>query len=94
MTEKTDWELVDGPSPAAPAPTLQEMLRALLGRHWRWKLAGIAIVAALALTLVITLAVTVAGVAVVLLGAGALLSLAIAKLRRWIGREQRTLTPR
>lgn len=94
MNEKTDWELLDGPSPAAKAPSLQELLRALLGRGWRWKLAGVAVIAGLVLALVVTLAITVAGVAIVLLGTAALLSLVVARLRRWIGRSQRALTPR
>lgn len=94
MTEKTDWELVDGPSSTAQAPTLRDMLRALLGRNWRWKIAGIGIVASLVLVLVVTLAITAAGVAFILLATGAVLSLGIAKLRRWLGRGQRALTTR
>jgi hypothetical protein len=91
MTQKTDWELLDTTARHTRPASLPDMLKTLLGRHWRWKLAGIALVAGLALTLVIVFAVTLAGIAVLVLGATALFSLAVARLRRWLGREQRAL---
>ncbi|HJV76238.1 MAG TPA: hypothetical protein VJ654_18605 [Noviherbaspirillum sp.] len=86
MTEKAEWELVDAPLPGT-RPTLREVLRALLGRHWGWKLFGAAIIASLALTLMLMLT----GMAVLLVTATALLSLGIGKLRQWLGRRQRSI---
>ncbi len=96
MTEKTEWELIDetsfgtgegaGMRQAAPL-TLRDMMKALLGRYWGWKLLGAAIVA----SVVITLMVMLTGVAVVLVTACALLSLGIGKLRQWLGRSERSV---
>lgn len=85
MTEKTEWELLDGP-PSGERPTLRHVLKALLGRHWMWKIAGVAVVASLALVLLAMLA----GVVIVLMAVGAILSIGIASLRRWLGRDQRS----
>lgn len=86
MTEKPEWELLDAP-PQGARPKLRDILKALLGPHWRWKMFGAALVASLALTLMLMLA----GVAVVLIVAGTLLSFGIGKLRRWLGRERRVV---
>lgn len=86
MTEKAEWELVDAPLPGA-RPTLREVLKALLGRHWGWKLLGTAIIASLVLALMVMLT----GMAVLLVTAGAVLSIGIGKLRQWLGRSQRSL---
>ena len=98
MTEKTEWELVDEASLGAGADagttarqaaplSLRDMMKALLGRYWGWKLLG----AAIAASVVITLLVMLTGVAVVLITAGALLSLGIGKLRQWLGRDERSV---
>lgn len=85
MTEKSEWEIVDsneapsGQRPPPLPPTLPEMLRALLGRWWAWKVAGVAVVFGALLVLLAT----VAGVLVVLAAGAALLSAAVAKFRRW-----------
>lgn len=79
MTEKTEWEVVDAPSQDR-RPSLQQLLRNLLGRWWRWKIAGVAVVLGLALTFFLT----VAAVFVVGLVTVALISLVVAKLRLWL----------
>ena len=86
MTEKAEWELVDAPLPGA-RPTLREVLKALLGRHWGWKLLGTAIIASLVLALMVMLT----GMAVLLVTVGAVLSIGIGKLRQLLGRSQRSL---
>lgn len=86
MTEKTEWELVDAPSPGT-RPTLRDVLKALLGPHWRWKIAGAAVVASVALALLLTLT----GVAALLLVAVAILSIGVGKLRHWLGRGRRAV---
>lgn len=85
MTEKPEWEIVDGDErrsaggPPPPPPGLPEILKALLGRWWAWKLAGVAVVFGALLVLLAT----VAGVLVVLAAGAALISAAVAKFRRW-----------
>lgn len=86
MTEKSEWELVDAPLPGT-RPTLREVLKALLGRHWGWKLLGMAIIASAVLALMVMLT----GMAVLLVTAGAILSIGIGKVRQWLGRGQRSL---
>ena len=85
MTEKPDWELVDGTEsrrsdgPPPPPPTVPEVLRALLGRWWAWKLAGVALIFGALLVLLAT----VAGVLVVIAAGAALVSAAVARFRKW-----------
>ncbi|WP_019143401.1 hypothetical protein [Noviherbaspirillum massiliense] len=79
MIEKTEWEVVDAPSPGA-RPTLRQLLQGVLGPHWYWKLAGMAVVASLALVLFAT----ITGVILVLAATGALLSFGIGKFRQWM----------
>lgn len=94
MAEKSEWELVDGNDgqgrsggykPPPLPPTLPEVLRALLGRWWAWKLAGLATVFGALLVLLAT----VAGVLVVLAAGAALISAAVARFRKW----QRDISP-
>lgn len=90
MNEHTDWELLDAPPAGArpqPKPRLQDVLKALLGPHWRWKVFGAAVLASMALVLLLT----VTGVALLLIAAGALLSIGAGKLRRWLRRERRVV---
>lgn len=86
MTEKAEWELIDAPLPGT-RPTLREVLKALLGRYWGWKLLGTAILASVVLALMVMLT----GMAVLLVTAGAVLSIGIGKLRQWLGRSQRSI---
>jgi hypothetical protein len=87
MNDKTEWELVDGPTTPGARPTLRDVLKAVLGRHWLWKTTGIAVVGGLILALLFTLT----GVMLLLMVAGALLSMSIGKLRRWLGRDRRSV---
>jgi len=93
MNDKVEWEVVDneegrrrndgheayGNQPPPRAPNPQEVLKAMLGPWWRWKLAAIFTIGGIALIIVAT----VAGILVVTGLAFALLALAIVKLRAW-----------
>lgn len=79
MPEKTEWEVVDGPAPGA-RPTLQQLMQNVMGPWWRWKLAGAAVVAIVALVFFAT----IVGVFMLLLPALALIALAIRKITRWM----------
>jgi len=82
MSGKMEWEVVDEPMPEAPLPnarpSLTQLLQALLGRWWRWKLFGIALAASLVLALLVSLA----GIALLVVSVAALLSFAIGKFRQ------------
>lgn len=83
MNHKTDWEVVDhGPRGRRPSP--QDLMRAILGPHWRWKIAGMTIVAGA----ILTVAVLVAGVFFV--GAAVvILAMVIAlQFRHWLSRAR------
>lgn len=79
MTEKTDWEVVDAPSPNT-RPPLRQLMKKLLGRWWRWKLGGAAVLAGLA----VAFFAAVIGVIVVVMIVGVILSLGVNKIRRWL----------
>jgi hypothetical protein len=79
MTERTEWEVVDGPSPGK-RPSVRELLASLLGPWWRWKVAGAALTAGAALLLVATLS----GLILLLTLGAALFTLAVGKLARWL----------
>lgn len=57
MNRQNEWEVVDS-SPHQRRPRVGDLLQVLLGPHWRWKIAGFAILA----TAAITLGVLIAGV--------------------------------
>jgi uncharacterized YccA/Bax inhibitor family protein len=82
MIEKTEWEIVDAPSPEQPQarPSLWQLMKTLLGPWWQWKIAGIAITAGLALVLFAALT----GVIVLLISATALTVFGIGKVRQWL----------
>ncbi len=96
MTEKTEWEVVDdGGQPnesdsSNVRPTTQQLLRAMLGPYWRWKLAGFFILTA------ITLAILAAfvGVIVLILSAAAIVLFATSRIRRWLQRRSGTHLPK
>jgi hypothetical protein len=99
MKEKVEWEIVDERAPrwdsgawqsAASGAAPTNLLQAMLGRWWRWKLAGFALVAVVALVLLAVFA----GVFVLVALGGVILSLAVAKARRLFGRHGNSLTPR
>lgn len=92
MSEKTEWEVIDGPQPGTrsgahahlpPQPTLQQLMKALLGRWWMWKILGTVSLAGLALVLIATLT----GVFVLVLAVGAVLAIGVGKLKQWTRRR-------
>lgn len=85
MTEKTEWEVVDEPTQAKGSnfkrgKGLQDLMSGLLGRWWRWKVAGASLVGIVAFAIVATLSIML----VLLMTAGAVLALGIAKIRQWL----------
>jgi hypothetical protein len=89
MTERVDWEVVDEPSPTT-RPTVQQLMQRLLGRWWRWKIAGVATVAALA----VVFFATVIGIILLLMVTVGILSVAIGKLMRWLRKSNGSITAR
>ena len=91
MTEHVEWELVDGPAPndkhhddkhrSDRRQTAQGAARMLLGRWWKWKIAGTAVVTLVTLAFFATLT----GALVLLFAAGTLLSAGLRKLKHWLG---------
>lgn len=78
MTERVEWEVVDGPSPnRGKRQAAGEAMRVILGHGWKWKIAGTAIVALVTLALFATLT----GALVLLFSVGTLLAVAVRKLR-------------
>jgi hypothetical protein len=68
MTEKTEWEVVDEPGRKQRDWTLWQLMQALLGKRWQWKLAAFTVAAGTALLLLavvsfvtIAIALTTAG---------------------------------
>jgi hypothetical protein len=101
MSEKVEWEIVDDTASrrdsgarqsdaTADASAARNPLQALLGPWWRWKIAGFALVAVLALVLLTLFA----GAFLLAAAAGVALSLAAAKARRLFGRQRNTVAPR
>lgn len=81
MTERVEWEVVDGPpSGRSKRQAAGEAMRMMLGRGWKWKIAGTAIVSLLTLALFATLT----GALVLLFTAGTLLTVAMRKLKQWL----------
>jgi hypothetical protein len=97
MSEKVEWEIVDDTASRrdsgarqSDATAARNPLQALLGPWWRWKIAGFALVAVLALVLLTLFA----GAFLLAAAAGVALSLAAAKARRLFGRQRNTVAPR
>jgi 4-hydroxybenzoate polyprenyltransferase len=82
MSEQTEWEVIDTPAPETKRGGTR-WSASMLGRHSKLKLAGIAIVGVALLVFVLMLA----GIVVVLLTGVALLSLGVAKLRRFLRKD-------
>jgi hypothetical protein len=95
MIERPEWELVD-PAPAQEAHRPSHahrplhVLEALLGPHWRWKAAGLAV---LATGLVVFFLTIVSALALIVVSAG-LLSLAIGKVMYWMRGKRVSTLPR
>jgi hypothetical protein len=83
MNQKTEWEVVDHPT-GGRRPTMQDLMKSVFGPHWRWKVAGMAVIAGLFLTAGIVMAgIFFVGVAVV-----ALALLITAQCRYWLTRAR------
>lgn len=80
MPEHTEWEIVDTPSAPNGRKSFRQMMQAILGRRWRWKVAGVGTVAVVSLTLFAMLT----GVVILFMTLFGLLSVAVAKLMQWI----------
>jgi hypothetical protein len=92
MSDQTEWEVVDAAEPRArPQPGVDRdtMMRAMLGRWWRWKVGAVLLAACLVLALVAALAgvLFVVGMGVVLV------SIVVAKVRQLLRQHGRSLTP-
>ncbi|MDB5772882.1 MAG: hypothetical protein JWM42_3256 [Burkholderia sp.] len=85
MTERVEWEVVDGPAPGKKS-TPQQLFKNMLGPWWRWKIAAVATVAAVVLVLFVTLA----GVVLLSLAAIGILAVALGKFLKWMRRSQGT----
>lgn len=104
MQEKIEWELVDEPGAqsgaqwrsqagtqanAQAAPGMRQLLQAMMGPWWRWKILGAALLTALALAMLAMLT----GVFALVAAVGAALALGIGKLRQWARRHNGALAP-
>ena len=92
MTQQTEWELVDETGPrdryaetGAGSRQTPHLLQALLGRHWRWKLAGWATLGVVVLACLITFA----GVVMIAAAAVAIVMAIVAQLQRWLFAKRR-----
>jgi hypothetical protein len=90
MTERVEWEVVDDAPSPGKRPTIQQLMKTLLGPWWRWKIAGTATVAALAVVLFATLS----GIILLLMAAVGIMSIGIARFKRWLRRSDESLTVR
>ena len=81
MTERVEWEVVDAPPAGSHKRAARDAMHAMLGRGWKWKIAGTALVTVLTLAIFATLT----GALVLLFVAGSLLSVAVRKLKQWLG---------
>jgi uncharacterized membrane protein HdeD (DUF308 family) len=88
MIERTEWEIVD--SAPAQAHQTPHMLKALLGPHWRWKAAGLAVLA----TGILVFLLTIVSALAVIVVTGGLLSLTIGKVMHWMRDRQVSTLPR
>ncbi|OWW22080.1 hypothetical protein [Noviherbaspirillum denitrificans] len=96
MTEKVEWEVVDDPSAKQQQHQQQyqqqfgrrtpgDAMRMMLGRGWKWKIAGTAIVSLVTLAFFATLT----GALVLLFAAGTLLAAGVRKFKQWLTGERR-----
>jgi hypothetical protein len=88
MSEKNEWEVIDAMPPNA-RQSASGFMKGVLGPQWRWKAAG----AAIAASLVLLLLAAITSAIVVVMAAGAILSIGIGKLRQWLRRDRRELSP-
>ncbi len=97
MQEKPQWEIVDEPIPAAGAQSgphaqfdaqqpqnLQQLLKAFLGRWWRWKILGAVTFTAVSMVLLAMLT----GVVALFMAFAAVMAIGIGKIRQWARRRE------
>jgi hypothetical protein len=106
MQDKIEWELVDEPSRQSDSQRrsqaqgrtqenahgksgVKQILQTIMGPWWRWKLVGAGIFAAIALAMIAMLT----GVLAVIAAAGAVLAIAVGKVRQWTRRHSGALVP-
>jgi predicted lipid-binding transport protein (Tim44 family) len=87
MNETTEWEVVDAPAPDA-RQTMRQLMKTLLGPWWKWKIAGVATIAGLALVFFAALT----GVLMLVILIGAITSVGIGKFRQWRRRDRRAVS--
>lgn len=87
MIEKTEWEIVDAPASekTQSRQSARHTMEAMLGRKWKWKLTGATVVGLLTLAFVATLA----GLMVLVVALGTLVSFGVRKTRQWLRRDDR-----
>lgn len=91
MNDKTEWEVVDEASSGArPRPTVRHLMENLLGRGWRWKVAGGVAMAAVAVVFFATISIVVA----MLMAAAAIISIGVGKVRQMMGSRKRSVAAR
>lgn len=88
MIERSEWELVD-PAPAQ-ARKPSHALEVLFGPHWRWKVAGLAVLA----TGFVVFFLTIVSALALIVVSGGLLSLAIGKVMYWMRDKRVSTLPR
>lgn len=102
MQEKTEWELVDdagsrsgaqgrsqagAQGQAGAAPGMKQLLQAMMGPWWRWKILGAALFTAVAVVMIAMLT----GVFALVAAAGAVVAIGVGKLRQWTRRHNGAL---
>jgi uncharacterized membrane protein HdeD (DUF308 family) len=87
MIEKPEWEIVDSAPAQAHRPA--HVLETLLGAHWRWKVAGLAILATGLLVFFLTIVSALALMVVI----GGFLSLAIGRVVHWLRAKRVSIPP-
>lgn len=83
MTEKTEWEIVDGPAADTARPTFSHILQTALGPWWRWKIAAGVVTVAVALVLLAT----VVGITLLATLAVTTLAVVVTRIRKWMHRD-------
>jgi hypothetical protein len=84
MIEKTEWEIVDAPA-SEKRHSARHTMEAMLGRKWKWKLTGATVLGLMTLAFIATLA----GLMVLAVALGTLVSFGVRKVTRWLRRDDR-----
>lgn len=87
MNDKTEWEVVDEPSSGTrPRPAMRHLMETLLGRGWRWKVAGGIAIAAVAVVFFASVSIVVA----LLMATVAVISIGVGKIKQMMGNSKRS----